>query len=85
MRRKVQDGADCMVIENRADQAAVADVTDDQVRIEHGVAEPRAEIVEDHDTLAALDELADDVTADVAGTAGNEYGFHQAMVAGQRV
>ncbi len=32
------------------------------------------EVVEDHDALAALDELADDVAADVAGAAGHEDG-----------
>ena len=43
-------------------------------RAKHGAAVTRREVVEDHDTLAALDELADRVAADVTGTAGDEDG-----------
>ena len=41
----------------------------------HGCLEPGTEIVERHDVLAGCAELAHDVAADIAGTAGYKYRF----------
>ena len=57
------------------DGSAIRRVTDDERRAEHRGPIATREIVEDHDALAALDELADDVAADVTGTAGDEDGI----------
>ena len=62
--------------EQPIDEASVGRIADDQWRAEHRAAITGREIVEDHDPLAVLDELANDVTADVAGTAGDEDAAH---------
>ena len=56
------------------DGMAIRRVADDERRTEHRGPIAGREIVEDHDALAALDELADDVAADVPGAAGDEDG-----------
>src|SRR6185437_4469196 len=50
---------------------AVADLAEDQRRVEHRLAEARREVIEHDDALATRPELQHDVTADVAGSAGD--------------
>jgi hypothetical protein len=60
---------------------SIGRVTQDERCTEDCAAVATGEVVEDHDALAALEELADDVAADVPGTAGNEDGsIHARMV-----
>ncbi len=47
----------------------VARIADDELAVEHRLAESRRQIVEHDDLLAGLAELPDDVRADVARTA----------------
>ena len=62
--------------EQTVDGMAVRSVADDERRTKHRGPIAGRKIVEDHDALAALDELADDVAADVPGAAGHEDAGH---------
>ncbi len=67
----MHDRIDLMLLQNLQDELAVAHVTHHQGRIEHGLAEPRIQIVEHHHLLAAGAQLKHGVAADVAGAAGD--------------
>jgi hypothetical protein len=82
VRREVHHRFDGVLLQDTIDRRSIAGVADHQGGTEHGARVARREVVEDHDPFAALDELADDVAADVTGTAGDEDGTgHAAMLA----
>ncbi len=68
----MHDGLDPVLGQHLIDRGRVARVAQDQRRAQHGAAIAGREVIEDHDALAALDELADDVAADVPGATGDE-------------
>ena len=76
---------DGVLVQHLGDELAVGRVADDERRAEHRAAVAGGEIVEDDDAFAALGELTDDVTADVAGTAGDEDRGHASMLSGNSV
>src|SRR5690606_29746599 len=63
---------DVVGAEQALQQGRVADVADHQLPVQHRIAVAGAEVVQHHDVLAALAELAHHVAADVAGTAGDQ-------------
>ena len=69
--------AKCMTVSTRCSRStpqhrvAIADVADDQRRIEHRLAEAARQVIEDHDPLAAGAQLQHGVAADVARAAGD--------------
>ncbi len=71
MRREVHDGVDLMLRQESRNQRVVADITDHQLARGYGLPKTLAQIVEDDDPLARLAELPHDMTADVAGAAGD--------------
>ena len=71
MRGKVHDGIDLVLLEELRYQGLVAHLAHHQRPRGHGLPEPLAEVVQNHDPLAGFTELADHVAADVAGAAGD--------------
>ena len=67
----MHDRVDAVLAQGLEYGLAVADLADDQRRIEDRLAEPAREVVQDHDPLATGAQLKDDVAADIAGAAGD--------------
>jgi len=67
----VHDGIAAMGAQDLENLLPVADFADEERGIEHRLAEPSGEIVQDHDLLAASTELQYHVAADVTGASGD--------------
>ncbi len=72
---EVHHRAGAVLVDEPLEQRAVGHVADDQRRVAHRLPEPGAQVVEHHDALAAVAQLQHDVTADVAGAAGDQDGL----------
>jgi hypothetical protein len=75
VRGEVQHRVDVVAREDLLEAVRIARVADDEIAVEHGLAEARREVVEHDDRFAGLPELPDHVRADVTGAAGHEYRF----------
>ncbi len=62
---------DLVLPQHPLDRGAVADLADDERRVEHRLAEAAREVIEHHHPLAARAQLQDHVRADVAGAPGD--------------
>ena len=72
---EMDHGLDLVPRHHRADERLVGDVADHERNARRQrEAEPGAEIVEHHHRLAGIRQLMDGMAADIAGTAGDEYG-----------
>ena len=70
---EVNDCLDPMLTDQAGDQRLIASVADDKRGLfGHGPAKAGRQIVENDNALAGIDKLQNHVTADVAGTAGNQ-------------
>ena len=69
---EMQHGVDVVLAQHPRDERGVGDIAQHEGRIEHGLAEAGAEVVEHHHALAALAQLQHRVAADVARAAGDE-------------
>ena len=54
-------------------QRIVPHVSDHQFTRRNRLPEAPAQVIQDDDALTGLAELADDMTADITGTAGDQY------------
>jgi hypothetical protein len=60
-----------MLAQHAQHLVAVANATDDERTIEHGLTKPRGQIVQHDHALAARPQLQNDMTANVACAAGD--------------
>jgi hypothetical protein len=74
MSREVHDCRDVVLAQDAIHEFAITGVADDQSAVQHGRAESGRQVIENDDFFALLAELTNDVTTDVAGTAGNQNG-----------
>ena len=72
MRGEMHDRVDLEAREDVAQTDQVSRVADDQITVGDGLLEARRQVVENDDALARLTELADDMRADITGSAGDE-------------
>ena len=83
--RKMGDRLDLVLLDEPADQAAVAKIADrERRRFRNRPGEPGREVVDDDDLLAGVDQSQRHVTADIAGAAGNQNA-HFAILRRSRV
>jgi hypothetical protein len=68
---EMHDRVDLVILEYLRDERIIAHIPDDQFPGGYRLAKSLDQIVENDDTLARLTQLANDVTADVAGAAGD--------------
>ena len=70
---EVNDCLDTMLTDQAGDQRLITSVADDKRGLlGYGPAKAGRQIVENDNALAGIDKLQNHVTADVAGTAGNQ-------------
>ena len=71
-RSEMHHGIDAALTQQFVDANFITGIGDDELGTDHGLRESGAQIVDDDDALAGLDELQHDVAADVAGAASDE-------------
>ena len=80
VRGEVHHGVDIVGGEDLVEHLRVAGIADDEVAVQHGLAEAGRQVVEHDDPLTGLAELAHDVRADVAGSSGDQNCLASHMV-----
>jgi hypothetical protein len=73
MRGEVHQGVDPVIGKHGFQQCGVARIADDQFATGDGFLEARTEVVKRYDLFTLQPKLAQDVAADVSGTAGQKY------------
>ena len=71
---EMHDGVHRVLLQQAADQLAIAGIADDQVAMDDRIGKTGAEVIEHHHVVTGFAELADHMAADITGAAGDENG-----------